>query len=359
MRDHLPITLERLATMQARLDEGAPLDALLADEALSVEIYDRARRGWLDRMSAEAAQRSFLLAQRYQQAYMSERPDLQAAIDKPPMSLASAAPPTAATGGDIDGTAMALNLDLGAALPFGDASDAPIAEAPIAEAPIVEAPIAEAPDHEPDPLPAWKDPTQATQFVSALPDIHTLPFGKPSPPSAASPAPPAAPPPPAEPSHASEQHASEQRASDQNVDETVMVGELRLDLDGALGGDALPFGGRAAPPPTAADDLPPMPAGDLDGTAFAPSVAQPPASPFAPPPAPVTFTEAQYASFCGERRFAPAALEAIHQRYGIADPQQAQALDAHWEACRRADPALAARLDQHISQYLTWLAQQR
>ena len=176
MRDHLPITLERLATLQARLDGGAPLPQLLAEERLSADVFDRARRGWLARMSAEVTQRSFLLAQRYQQAYVNERPELSAVIRQGDATWQVSTAPSE----DIDGTAMALNLDLGAALPFFDDTEA-------APPPIVEE---DEPVDGEDAIPEWQDPTKATQFVSALPDIAALPFGdevdEAPPPSAAS-----------------------------------------------------------------------------------------------------------------------------------------------------------------------------
>ena len=406
MRDPLPITLERLASLQARLDGGSSLPELLAREGLSADVFDRAKRGWLARMNAEVAQRSFLLAQRYQDAYVSERPELSAVIGQGESTWQV----SAAASEDIDGTAMALNLDLGAALPFFDDGEA-------APPPLVDD---DAPEEVEDAIPEWKDPTKATQFVSALPDITALPFGdevaeepppapipKPPPapaPPAPAPAPPAPPaaaarddldgtamvsslnlgealpfrgeapaPPPAAPASPRSPNVDGTAmvssldleaalpfdgkvptAASENVDGTVMVGELKLDLDSVL-----PFEGEAAPPSAAADDLPPMPAGDIDGTAFAPAPLAGAPTPFAPPPAPIELSESQYASFCGERHYAPAAATAIHQRYGLRDATQARALDAHWQARRERDPGLAARLDHLTAQYMAWLKTQR
>jgi hypothetical protein len=390
VREHLPITLERLAELKARVDGGTPEDELLAVEGLDAATFERAKRGWLARMSEEAAQRSFRLAERYQAVYLAHRDDLRPIVER----AAMARPEVAPVAEDIDGTAMGLNLDLGAALPFFGEADEPTSATDDDD---------EAPDS--DALPEWKDPTNATQFVAALPDLDTLPFGAKPTPDAAPPTPfashapavPAAralalPPPTPFASQLPAPHASRAPApvaplvsqapmptsrapappapayasqvptapgpSATNVDATVMAGELRLeDLEAAL-----PFDGQSvAPAPTASQaPLPPVARGDVDGTAFTSGpLPLDDVVPFAPPPAPVTLTEAQYASLCGDRQLAPQAQESVVRRYGLNDADQARALDAHWDARKQRDPQLTARLAQLTAQYVAWLRKSR
>jgi len=172
--DHLPLTLERYAEIQAKLDAGALLDELLAGERLSEKVWDAARNGWLARMGEEVLCGRFVINLAYQKAYLAHAN----LMPEPPDETAS-----------IDATGVALNIDWGEGLPFFDD-------------PNVEPPTS-ATLSEPEPPQALDDVNQTAAENQGIPCV-TLPFNvvpeqaAPSPPEQApiSAPPPAAPPPP-------------------------------------------------------------------------------------------------------------------------------------------------------------------
>ena len=190
MRAHLPITLERFAQLQARVDEGERLDQLLAREGLAEDSWRASQRGWLALIGAESAKRHHELAQRYQRAYLEARPDLVAA---PRIEPAAGPAP-----GDVDSTAMVVTIDAGEALPFMAPAASPAPE--VAPAPVT-------PAAEPEPVAeedsgrtaaavaAERGVTDETAFVSVLSDADVLPFVQQAPaepaPAAVAPAAPA------------------------------------------------------------------------------------------------------------------------------------------------------------------------
>jgi len=380
---HLPISLELFAKLRARLDEGDKLDELLAAEGLSVEVWHRGQRGWLTRMGAEAVCKRHIITPRYQQLYLAERPALFA---KPPAAPAEV----------INETEAGLNIDYGRAVPFMDGLvTAPVStEGAAAPRDQVDA----APIEEPIEEPIEKQ-SGATQFMSALPDSEVLPFlstddaspaeSEPASPPSASPynrvvEPPLAPPvpsppvpsppvpsppvpsppvpsppaaPPAPPPMAVQQPAQQAPpAVSSGVDETVVVGEVFLDL-----GAVLPFGGDSAMPGSAIDELAPVAATDLDGTAIGqPAYVAEEALPFgAAAHAPVRLSCEQYASLSAELAVFPERTEATLARYGINSPAQHQRLVEQWRERFARDPAEAAAFGQQRQRFEQWLRQQQ
>jgi hypothetical protein len=109
------IALERIARIQARIDSGSPLPEVLDAEALSLDAFVAARGAWLLRMSDVISANRFDMSQRYQAAYMAERPETV-----PPGREPTARSP--APQDDIDATALGHAIDLGAILPFVEAA---------------------------------------------------------------------------------------------------------------------------------------------------------------------------------------------------------------------------------------------
>jgi hypothetical protein len=330
---HLPITLERYAALRARIDGGEGMGDVLTDAELSFDLWRDAERGWLGILGAEAARMRFALSQRYQQCYLAERDDLLPQPDEPEQ-------------GDIDGTSVGLNLrlDLGDALPFGDAT---AAQPP-------------PPDVDEDDELQTRDERSVdeTSFLDGVPARNTLPFERPqpavpAPAPAPTPGPVLAPAPVAAPAPVPAPVPRPVPAAEQSVDETVMVGDLRLDLG------ALPFEGDAATPTSAVDELPPLAADDLDGTGtLSVSMLSDDALPFSPRGQLPELTPEQYASLHGELAVYPHAHADIIRKYGLDDEAQFAQLDATWNARLTTDHAAAQRHQTLVAQYTQWLRSQ-
>jgi hypothetical protein len=333
VKEHLPISLERTASVRARADRGEPLDVVLAAEGLTPEIFRRALRGWLARIGAETKRNRHALGQRYQEAYFAERPDLVAA------------PPPARE--DVDATGIGLVLDLGDALPFVSGSAAPARPVEPPSEPVAEPSEPTPSDPERGAARAMRESVDETGFIDALAlDLDALPFGKgapepavyvaaPSPPPHPSapmgPSPPpvvAAPPPPAE--------------EPLPLDGTAFMAPIAID-------EPLPFRGQASAPASAVADIA-AEAADLAGeTAFVSALSDADLGIVADP----ALSLERYASLLVDLEQAPDPAAAL-ARYGLTAASFESERTA-W-APRLADAATAAGLRAAMEQYRAWLA---
>ncbi len=350
---HLPISLELFAKLRARLDEGDNLDELLAAEGLSIAVWEQGQRGWLTRMGDEAIRKRHVITPRYQQLYLAERPAL------------FAKPPRAAVAAVINETEIGLNIDYGCAVPFlaGPVED--------------RASIEGASESNDEPTAAALEASSGeTQFMPALLDSElmsdgeVLPFSSSSthdaPPAESEPAPPSAaaphynrvvePPVVTMPVAAPQPVQQATRPASSGVDETVMAGEVFLDL-----GAALPFDGESVMPGSVVDELAPVSASDLDGTAIGQSaVVVEEALPFgAAADEPVVLSCEQYASLSAELAVFPDRAEATLARYGIHNAAQHQCLLEQWRQRLARDPAEAAAFGEQRQRFEQWLRQQQ
>jgi hypothetical protein len=359
----MPITIERFAQVQARLDDGAAVDQVIAEEGLSEDVWRRAQQGWLSLIGAEVERRRFGLSQRYQEAYLAARPGLIGA-----MADRNANEPDALAG---TSAGVVLARDARAALPFAAAGVAP---PPVADRMPHSVPAGDTLDGEPrarareaepfDPLNATTADVTFSQLGAALP------FGNPSddaPPSSTLDPDPAMPPitldvlpfsvraPSAAALPSGAQPPPPIRAPMARVQPTS-PGE------GIGFGQALPFvkGDGRAPTPIA-DALPQLPEDALnqttDGVIMSPfSSGAVPFSRRAPLP---ELTVDQYASLCAERRVTPIEQLTIAQRYGLASAADLETLDASWRARLDADAAARHVFAQKVEAFEAWLRSRR
>jgi hypothetical protein len=389
--------LERFASVQARLDQGALLGDVLAAEGLSEEVWRSAQRGWLALIGSEAERHRYQLSQRYQEAYLAAGSGLlvvtpsggdsvEAEDDQEPQGSvtttasvgilelgAGAALPFAAGDGsgapapsaqgvahgaagdtldpneladgiDLHGTTAGLTLDmlgLGAALPFAQSKASSKAE------------------ERPSSPGAQAMADDALPFSKRAPAPLGAPPAPERPPAAVALPPPVLRPQPAAPPAVLAPPIREERPA-------------RGPEPPPVHHPALPFrtGAAVVPAPIVAE-LPPI-APDLlgftaDGALISP-LAKQRATPFSPEPARPTepaatpalpeLTLDQYASLCAERATFPEQEEAIARKYGLATAQLGE-LDDLWRRALQADEGKRHDFDGKVEQFSAWLRQRR
>ncbi len=351
MEDFVQITLDAFARIQARADKGVALGELLTHEGLSGEVWVAAKKGWLSLIGADTQRGDFRLSQRYQSAYLAERPELLAAAEpaqpegSDALSLAGASAPAmkAPVSVSLTGETMTLKgdlrVDLKQHLPFKGQAEAPESAADQLE------PVA---DHEVG---------QTVMGEVNVADLG-LPFGpKPAP---------APSPPPDSPQQEPPPQPPEQREAPDFGNMTLKGGEAPINIR-----DLLPFKGKASAPKSALGDLEPVSERDmghtLTGTPGAADVTpvfarrptpaeSPPRKDGTPaaPDAPAELTVSQYAAYCAERRLWPNASAARDRRYGLSGQPATQQLDSWWRARCKKDPALGSELDALIARWEAW-----
>jgi len=375
--DYLPISLERYADLQAKSDSGELLAPLLAEAEVSHDSFQQAQQGWLALMATEAKRMRFGLSQRYQKAYLAARGDLLPTVK--PRAFALATLTSQVGDDDLDGTSLGTPLVFAGALPFDGSQPATEPPASLSS----DSPEAAATerddecDDEPLQLAEADDAAGETKFMAALSDADVaggaLPFESSLPASE-------------DATHSSaasdavgiaavgfvseEQQSPQVEVAQAAVDETVLAGELRLDLDAAL-----PFAGDDAAAASAAASAAPLPEvapQDIDGTAFLSGLPDLEATPFESAPAsgassaagglpakgpgrPVLTLE-QYASLCAERACYPADAVAIEAKYGIRGAAYRDQLDQSWRQ-RLSDASLRQRFDSLYHHYVAWVRQ--
>jgi hypothetical protein len=335
MAEHLPITLERFAELQARLDEGEPMSKALAAAGLTEEVWRRAQEGWLGLIGDEAERRRFALGQRYQAAYLAARPSLLGEHKKGAAGAGNDEDPLAAT------TAGVLpDLHLSGALPFARSGVAPPPARPSSAA--HRAADVQGDTRDDDPLNATKPGDPAGVRHSGT----TLPFKQVPDPSTPGAAPPPAPPPP----------ISVRGAPPPELDDDT---NRTITVDGVVDTDAaLPFARKNAPAPARiAEALPPVDEDPLNATAqgviLSPMLFK--ATPFADKPLLPELTLDQYASLCAELQIAPDDKDAIARRYGMKSGVDLDRLEESWSGRLRADGALRRALLDRVQAFAAWL----
>ena len=222
---------------------------------------------------------------------------------------------------DLRGTALALDIPRGTALPFARASSI-VADEPARSADI--------PERRP------RNALSGTALALDAPSLPPLPF-----------MPLQAPPEPG---------AGSRRAPAKLV-ETLPLGAGPLPLpaipfrpdDGTSPRSAAP----GSPPPR------PRPTSPLGGTSLAVDVPRGPATPFEPPrPATPQLTLDQHASLSAELAWFPSRESEILGRYGIGAPEK-RSLDDHYRAIVAASVDTRVAWNRAFQVYSAWLAKQR
>jgi hypothetical protein len=328
VKEHLPLSLERTASVRARADRGEPLDRVLAAEGLTLDVFHKALRGWLGRIGAETKRRRHALGQRYQEAYFAERPDLVAA--------------PAPAREDVDATGIGLVLDLGEALPFVSKGAPRAVEPPSgaeADEPSEPRRLESADDR--GAARAVRESVDETGFIDALAlDLEALPFGKGTEPRADPVGDAQTPPLPFQPPSLDPAPRVERPPE---LDGTAFMAPIAID-------EPLPFRGRAPAPPSAAAEVA-AEAADLAGeTSFVPALSDADLGLEAGP----ALSLERYASLLVDLERAHDPADAL-ARYGLS-AAAFESERAAW-APRLADAATAARLREAMQQYRAWLAQ--